>query len=71
MGRRCLWILLALLLGALALPAVSLAAEEFNVTVTVGWENYYRPMEWTPIEVIAGCGFSTLVGGRPGPLTSA
>ena len=51
MGRRCLWILLALLLGALALPAVSLAAEEFNVTVTVGWENYYRPMEWTPIEI--------------------
>lgn len=51
MGRRFLWILLALVLGALALPAVSLAAEDFNVTVTVGWENCYRPMEWTPIEV--------------------
>lgn len=51
MGRRFLGMFLPLLVGALALPAVSLAGEDFNVTVTVGWENCYRPMEWTPIEI--------------------
>jgi len=24
---------------------------EFNVDFYCGWEGYYRPMEWTPIEI--------------------
>ncbi len=24
---------------------------EFNVTFEVGWDGYYRPMEWTPVEI--------------------
>ncbi len=27
---------------------------EFNVDFFCGWENYYRPMEWTPVEVGIG-----------------
>jgi hypothetical protein len=27
---------------------------EFNVDFFCGWENYYRPMEWTPVEIGIG-----------------
>ena len=34
----------------LAVP-VHGADEVFNVDFFVGWEGYYRPMNWTPVEI--------------------
>lgn len=48
--QRVLLILMALS----ALATISSAAEDdeiFNVDVFYGWDGYYRPMEWTPIEI--------------------
>ena len=36
----------------LVLMAGSVCAESpFNVDLFCGWNGYYRPMEWTPVEV--------------------
>jgi len=42
-----------LLLGVLLwTPCLHAAKDvEFNVDITCGWDGYYRPMEWTPVEV--------------------
>ena len=47
--QRVTYIIIGLLL-AMTLPAF---AEEspFNIDVFFGWDGYYRPMEWTPVEV--------------------
>lgn len=45
---RWIWGLLALLcVGAMAAGA----EDPFNVDVAIGWDNCYRPFEWTPVEV--------------------
>jgi hypothetical protein len=45
-----------ILLAVLALVAAAPASEEdpFNVDFRCGWGGYYRPMEWTPVEIEIG-----------------
>jgi len=41
-----------ILLGLICVTSVHAADDdEFNVSPTYGWDGYYRPMEWTPVEV--------------------
>ena len=44
-----------IIFGVLALPAAASASTDsespFNVDFFFGWNNYYRPMEWTPVEI--------------------
>lgn len=48
MSKRVVAILLAVLCASSVAPAKD---AEFSVDIFFGWGNYYRPMEWTPIEV--------------------
>ncbi|MGE5297353.1 MAG: hypothetical protein ACM3VT_21220 [Solirubrobacterales bacterium] len=47
--RRIMTAILCVLTWASCLHAAK--EIEFNVTFEVGWDGYYRPMEWTPVEV--------------------
>jgi hypothetical protein len=44
-----------IILSVLALPTAASAStgseSPFNVDFFFGWNNYYRPMEWTPVEI--------------------
>jgi len=45
-------ILIAFLLVLMSAPCIHAARDvEFNVDLFCGWDEYYRPMEWTPAEV--------------------
>jgi len=45
-------IAVALLLTLTCVASVGMAKDdEFNVSFFCGWDGYYRPMEWTPIEI--------------------
>ncbi len=50
MGRRGSCLLFVGLLAATA--SAGTGKPPFNVDVSVGWGNCYRPLEWTPIEVV-------------------
>ncbi len=39
------------LLGLICITCAHAAEDEFDVSFTCGWDGYYRPMEWTPIEI--------------------
>ncbi len=45
-------ILIVFLLALVLAPCIRAAGDiEFNVDLFCGWDEYYRPMEWTPAEV--------------------
>ncbi len=39
------------LIVAASVSSVGAAKIEFNVDFACGWDSYYRPMEWTPVEI--------------------
>ena len=47
--QRITFIIIGLLL-AMTLPVIA-AESPFNVDVFFGWDGFYRPSEWTPVEV--------------------
>lgn len=49
MCRRIVMAILCVLVWAGGLHAAK--EIEFNVTFEVGWDGYYRPMDWTPVEI--------------------
>ncbi len=48
--QRFTYIIIGLLV-AITLPASAARENPFNVDVFFGWDGYYRPSEWTPVEV--------------------
>lgn len=39
------------LLGLICVTCARAADDEFDVSFSCGWDGFYRPMEWTPVEV--------------------
>jgi hypothetical protein len=44
------------IVSALCLAACASEDDPFNVDLVCGWRGYYRPMEWTPVELQVGGG---------------
>ncbi|MEJ2701201.1 MAG: hypothetical protein P8Z79_02040 [Sedimentisphaerales bacterium] len=44
------------IVSALCLPACATEDDPFSVDLVCGWRGYYRPMEWTPVELQVGGG---------------
>jgi len=42
------------IVSILCLPAYPSDEDPFNVDLVCGWRGYYRPMEWTPVEIQVG-----------------
>lgn len=47
MGRKSWGLLLLLFLAATA----AAADDQYNVDLSIGWDGFYRPMQWTPLEI--------------------
>ncbi len=45
------YITLAIVAMLLVTTAVAKEKTQFNVDIFCGWDNHYRPMQWTPIEI--------------------